>query len=155
MSITWQKSPIPKIKFCKKRIWIHFEILCILHVWNFKFDLRKGFIFFETGNYQAWPDQPVHGSIGSLRFPSPPKYVLSVRDVYLPKRVDPSSGVSSSRDSETSSFQHSSPMTRMLVHGCPIARHHTTGCPIATNPCPPPSASCSVRLSATREYQIR
>ena len=47
VNTAWRKSPIPKIKFCQKRIWIHLEILCILHVWNFKFDLRKGFIFFK------------------------------------------------------------------------------------------------------------
>ena len=33
--------------FCLTRIWIFFEILCILRVSNFKFDLRKGFNYLK------------------------------------------------------------------------------------------------------------
>ena len=43
----WRKSPISKIFFGRTWIWIPFEILCMLRVSNFKFDLRKGLKFLK------------------------------------------------------------------------------------------------------------
>ena len=41
------KSPVSKICVCQTRIWVLFKILCILHIWDFKFDFRKGFNFMK------------------------------------------------------------------------------------------------------------
>ena len=65
--IVYSMAQIANIQdfLCPGWIWILLKILCILHIWNFKFDLRNGFKFYENSNYQLWPDQPVHSRLST------------------------------------------------------------------------------------------